>query len=88
MELCYARLTGVTYCLNSTPMLRRLWRAADVLSLALRALCEAFRAPLVRDKFQVRLLSLTQSIVNAREVLSSDAAFNSHIVDVREGAAL
>lgn len=82
LELCYARLTGVTYCLNHLPMLRRLWGSVDVVSEALRAICEAFKAPIARDALQSRLLSLTHGILNYREALNMDPNFQRHIVEV------
>lgn len=80
--MCYARITGVTYCLNHLPMLRRLWGSLDVISQALHAICEAFKAPIARDKLQSRLLCLTHGIVNYREIFNHDKEFEKSIVKV------
>lgn len=83
LELCYARITGVTYCLNRGAMLGRVWGTPELVRNALWATCGCFKAPIARDKLQSRLVTLAHGMLSHRERLRrNDPDFSLHIVKV------
>eukprot|EP00922_Rhytidocystis_sp_ex-Travisia-forbesii_P015375 GHVS01022933.1.p1 GENE.GHVS01022933.1~~GHVS01022933.1.p1 ORF type:complete len:2089 (+),score=225.43 GHVS01022933.1:40-6306(+) len=80
-ELRNARLTGISYCLNAVPMLRRMWGNSEIAGKTIGAICQAYRSSIEKDTVPVRLSALASSVLSYRVKLPNDEDFQKYIVN-------